>query len=205
MKDVNDILREDAEPTMRQGAIFLPMWLTGLLGVLVYIAFNYIDAHGGNYNQLVYEPFRSTNELSSIIPKDEVAEQLRMGAIAYGNLCVGCHQPNGAGNAGQAPPLAGSEWVLAAGPNRLIRVPQAGLTGLVKVKDVPWNLNMMNFGATLTDEQLAALITFIRNSWGNKAPAVTVEQVKKVRDDVQKNHPGQYTAEELLALPEQVP
>jgi mono/diheme cytochrome c family protein len=202
MKDVNDIPRDDAEPTVRQGAVFLPMWIVGLLGLLIYLGFNYVDAHGGNYDELIYEPYHSTNQLASFLPKDETAIQMKLGAQIYVNVCIGCHQAHGGGNAGQAPALAGSEWVLAPGPNRLIRIPQAGLTGPIKVKGVEWNLSMLNFGASLKDEELAAVLTYIRKQWGNTAPGVTVEQVQKVRADIMKNHPDPYTADELLKLPE---
>ncbi len=205
MKKGNEIIRDDTEPTMRQGAVFLPMWIVGLLGVLVYLAFTYIDAHGGNYNQLVYEPFRSTNELSSIVPKDPIAQQMIRGSIVYGNVCSGCHQSHGGGNAGQAPALAGSEWVIAPGANRLIRIPMNGLTGPIKVNGVEWNLSMPAFAGPgmMSDEDLAAVVTYIRNSWGNKAGPVTAEEVQKVRADVLKNHADQqYTADELSKLPE---
>lgn len=204
MNDVKNISHADAEPTVGQGAVYLPMWIVGLLGLLVYWSVNYIDDRGGDYNELVYAPYRSTNELASFLPKDELALQMKLGAQVYGNVCSACHQPNGGGNPIQAPPLAGSEWVLAAGPNRIIRIPSAGLAGPIKVGQVEMNASMAPFGAaaTMTDEQLAAVLTYVRNSWGNKAPRVTVEQVQKVRGDVIKNHPEQYTAEELLKLPE---
>ena len=204
MKKENEILRDDAEPTMRQGAVFLPMWIVGLLAVLVYLAVNYVDAHGGNYNQLVYEPFRSTNELSSVVPKDPAVKLYMRGKIVY-EICAGCHQSHGGGNAGQAPALAGSEWVLAPGGNRLIRIPVAGLTGPIKVNGVEWNLSMPSFAGPgmMSDDDLAAVLTYIRNSWGNKASPVTVEEVQKVRADVLKNHAEQqYTVEELNKLPE---
>jgi mono/diheme cytochrome c family protein len=206
MKDAKDILRDDAEPTVRQGAIFLPMWITGLLGLCLFFGLNYVGAHGGNYSEVVYEPYQSTNQLASFLPKDEFQAQMKLGGMVYNNVCVGCHQPHGGGNATQAPSLAGSEWVLALGPNRLIRIPSAGLGGPIKVKGVEWNLgtSMLAFGAPtlMNEEQLAAVLTYVRNSWGNKAPPVTVEQVQKVRGDVIKNHPDPYTAEELLKLPE---
>jgi mono/diheme cytochrome c family protein len=205
MKKGNEIFRDDTEPTMRQGAVFLPMWIVGLLGALVYLAFNYVDAHGGNYEQLVYEPFRSTNELNSIVPKDETVIVYNRGKIIYGNVCAGCHQPHGGGNPGQAPALAGSEWVLAPGPNRVVRIPVAGLTGPIKVNGVEWALSMPAFAGPgmMSDEDLAGVVTYIRNSWGNKANPVTVEQVQKIRADVLKAHPDQqYTADELLKLPE---
>jgi mono/diheme cytochrome c family protein len=203
MKKGNEILRDDAEPTMRQGAVFLPMWIVGLFGVLVYLAFNYVGAYGGNYNQLVYEPFQSTNQLGSFVPRDEEAEQRRLGERVYGKMCINCHQPHGGGAAGQYPPLAGSEWVNAVGPNRLIRIPLLGLMGPIKVKDTEWNLNMpaMAVGGQMTDEEVAAVLTYIRKAWGNNAPAVTTEQVQKVHVEI-KDRTDQTSAEELLKLPE---
>ena len=129
---------------------------------------------------------------------------MKIGAQKYGDLCVGCHQPHGGGNAGQAPPLAGSPWVLAPGPNRLIRIPQCGVTGPIVVNGTEWNLpSMINFGATLSDEQLAGVLTYVRNSWGNNAPLVTPEQVAKVRGEL-KGRTDQFTVPELLKEPEEI-
>lgn len=205
MTDVKDNLREEAEPTVRHGSVYLPMWLTGLLGLLIYWGFNFIDAHGGGYNELVYEPYHSTNQLASFLPTDETIIQMKAGAVVYGNVCAACHQPTGAGNPAQAPPLAGSEWVLSPGPNRLLRIPMAGVSGAIKAAGKEFNGSMPAMAAQglMSDEQLAALLTYIRKSWGNNAPAVTVEQVQKVRADI-KNHPDPYLVDELLKLPEEV-
>src|SRR3954453_20711765 len=97
MKDVKNSLREEAEPGVRQGTVFLPMWIIGLLGLLIFLSFNYIDARGG-YDPLVYEPYISTNQLGSFIPADETVIQMKLGAQVYANVCAGCHQPNGVGN-----------------------------------------------------------------------------------------------------------
>ena len=126
---------------------------------------------------------------------------MKQGGKIYSDLCMNCHQPNGGGNPGQAPPLAGSEWVLATGPNRIIRVPIRGLQGPMKVKGVDWNLNMAAIGASLSDDQIAAVLTFVRNNWGNKAPLVTPAQVAKVRDQI-KDHPDQFTPAELEKVSE---
>ena len=205
--DVKDNWRDDAEPTVRQGAVYLPMWIIGLLGLFIWWGFNYVDAHGGDYQQLVYEPYHSTNELYGFIPKDETQAAMKLGAIKYKALCEGCHQPHGGGNAGQAPPLAGSEWVLAPGPNRIIRIPQLGLTGPIPVKGQVWNLTMFPVaaGGALNDEELAAVLTYIRRSWGNKASAVTPEQVAKVRAELKaKDRTTPTTAPELQTLSEEV-
>lgn len=206
MKDVKQNLTTESEPTVRHGATYLSMWIIGVLGVLVYWAFSYVDTRGGDYNAKVYEPFRSTNELAAIVPKDPFTEAMIRGRIAYQTYCANCHQVSGAGASGIAPPLAGSEWVTALGPNRLIRIPLRGLAGPIQVKGVDYNMNMLAIGAggAMTDQQIADVLTFIRNSWGNKGSMITEEQVAKVHADVQ-NRDAQYTGEELLKLPEEIP
>jgi mono/diheme cytochrome c family protein len=201
MKDVQNSFRDDAEPSVRQGAVYLPMWIVGLLAVLIYWGCSYVDARGGDYNELVYEPFRSTNELASVLPKDETIILIQLGKQVYGQFCLNCHQDNGLGSPSLYPPLVGSEWVLGS-PNRLIPIPETGLSGPIKVNGVDWNLSMpMVAGQGLmSDEKLAAVLTYIRRSWGNNAPAVTPEQVKKVRAQLAgRGEP--HTAEELLARP----
>ena len=106
------------------------------------------------------------------------------GKVLYEQNCALCHNPDGMGKLAQAPPLAGSEWVLAAGVNRLIRIPQVGLAGPIEVKGQLWNLNMAAMGVMYPDEDLAAVLSYIRNAWGNKASVVTAEQVKKVRTEL---------------------
>ncbi|HWN94832.1 MAG TPA: cytochrome c [Methylomirabilota bacterium] len=206
MKDVKDNSPEAIEPTVQNGSVYLPMWMIGLLGLLIYWGFNYIDAHGGGYNELVYEPYRSTNQLASFLPTDESAAQIKLGAQVYKQFCEACHQPNGSGNAVQAPPLAGSEWVLAEGPNRLIRIPIAGLFGPIKAAGKEMNANMppLAVAGAMSDEQLAAVLTYIRNAWGNTAPPVTVEHVQRVRADL-KGRTDQYSVEEIEKLPLEVP
>jgi len=200
-------LHHDAEPTVSSGTgtVYLPMWLTGLLGLLVFWGCNYVDARGGNHSELVYEPYRSTNEVAGVLPQDETAQMIKAGFLVYRQLCAGCHQDSGMGTPGLYPPLVGSEWVLG-NANRLIRIPITGLTGPIKVAGTDWNLTMppVAIAGVVTDDQLAAVLTYIRNSWGNKAPTITPEHVIKVRADL-KDRASQYTADELLKLPEAIP
>jgi mono/diheme cytochrome c family protein len=100
-----------------------------------------------------------------------------------------------------APPLAGSEWVTTKGINRLTHIVQLGVSGPIKVAGKDWNMAMAGMGATLPDEDLAAVLTYIRSSWGNQASPVTAEDVKKIRADIGKNNQGM-TVEKLQALPE---
>jgi mono/diheme cytochrome c family protein len=85
--------------------------------------------------------------------------------------CAGCHQPDGAGQAGLARSLVGSRWVLGD-PARLIRIVQHGKEG---------ELLMPPVGGSLTSEQLAAVLSYIRRSWGNEASTVTPALIDEVR------------------------
>jgi len=119
------------------------------------------------------------------------------GAEVY-NTCAACHQPNGQGMPGSWPPLAGSEWVIN-NPEVPIRIVLHGLHGEISVKGQSYNNVMQAWGETFSDEQIAAVVTYARSSWGNSASAVTAEQVKKVREET-KAHTEMWTAKELQDL-----
>jgi mono/diheme cytochrome c family protein len=108
-------------------------------------------------------------------------------------ICAACHGQNGEGGP-IAPPLAGSNWV--AGPvSNLIRIQLRGLQGPITVSGKEYNFpGGMAAQAYQTDEQIAAVLTYVRNSFGNKASAVTPEQVKALRSEVGK---PQVTVSEL--------
>jgi nitrite reductase (NO-forming) len=102
---------------------------------------------------------------------------LEKGKRVYTQLCFTCHQPEGQGLAGVFPPLAGSDWLMAD-KKRAITALIGGLTGPITVNRQTYNSIMPP--SMLTDEQIASVLTYVRNSWGNSGDAVTVEEVKKV-------------------------
>jgi mono/diheme cytochrome c family protein len=108
-------------------------------------------------------------------------------------VCGACHGQNGEGSAA-GPPLAGSEWV--SGPvSNLIIIQLRGLKGPITVAGKEYNFPAgMTPMAYQTDEQIAGVLTYIRNSFGNKASAVKPEQVTALRGEVGK---PQATVEEL--------
>lgn len=121
------------------------------------------------------------------------------GGQLYGLYCSACHGADGKGaTGGQFPPLAGSEWVLG-NPDRSIKIVLHGLHQPIEVAGKTYNLEMPPQGAALPDEQIAAILTHVRASWGNKASAVSVNQVKKVRAAT-TNRKEYWTAAELLKL-----
>jgi mono/diheme cytochrome c family protein len=109
---------------------------------------------------------------------------LAIGKVQF-MICAACHGQNGEGSA-VGPPLAGSEWV--NGPvSNLIRIQLRGLQGPIKVKGTEYNfVAPMTPMAYQTDEQIAGVLTYVRNNFGNKAPAVKPEQVAALRSEVGK-------------------
>ncbi len=113
--------------------------------------------------------------------------------------CSTCHQTDGGGlSASQFPPLAGTQWVLGS-EERLIKLTLKGLMGPIKVlnKEYPGQVPMTPFGGLLNDEELAAVLTYVRNSFGNEASAISPEKVKEVRAATESKT-GFYSPEELL-------
>lgn len=113
--------------------------------------------------------------------------------------CSACHGTDGKGaTGGTFPPLAESPW-LAGDPDRAVKVVLKGLTGPVDVAGKTYNLEMPPQGAVLPDDQIAAILTYVRSAWGNQASAVTADFVKTTRASISdRNTP--WTAEEILKL-----
>ena len=133
--------------------------------------------------------------------KGNDANLFRQGAEIYSREahCGTCHQPNGAGlPAAGFPPLAGSEWVLKD-EERLIKLTLKGLIGPITVKGVkyPGQVPMTPFEYLLKDDEIAAVLTFTRNSFGNKASPITAEQVADIRAAL-KVKTGLYNVQDLL-------
>lgn len=189
----------EVEPTSAPTTV--PMWLMAAMLILLFLGAWYFDARGGWFEAKVYTPYTSIPE--NFLPPPLDGPDLRLGKILFEKNCALCHNSDGAGKPGQAPPLAGSEWVLAKGVNRLIRIPRAGLNGPVEVNGQAWNLSMAAMGnkGTYSAEDLALVLSYVRTAWGNNASFVTPEQVQAVDTDL-GNRSQLYTVDELKKLSE---
>lgn len=119
---------------------------------------------------------------SSSKPSQKVMD---LGARQYDIHCGTCHLPTGLGSDDTGPPLAGSALAQAPDPASLIglvingpRLPPEPPSDAWRMR--PWR-SMTPFGQKLSDEQAAALLTFVRNSWGNAAPEVRPEEIDRLR------------------------
>lgn len=113
---------------------------------------------------------------------DRLQERLAIGGEAvYDNYCAGCHQRDGRGAAPRFPPLAGSDWV-TGDKGRLIQIILDGWDEPIEVDGYVYSEGVMPKHGFLTDQEIADVATHIRRSFGNDADAVTVEEVREVRD-----------------------
>ena len=198
-ENINCCSPETGEPTATRSAA--PMWIIVVTLVLLFTGGLFLDSHSGWFDKNVYAPYQSLAQLEAFQPKSGAAAAMARGKSVYESVCGICHGSDGLGKPGQAPALAGSEWVACNGCNRLLHIPLAGVAGAIKVQGKDWNLNMAAMGAALPDEDLAAVLTYIRGSWGNKAEAVTAAEVKNIRAEIGRS-PQPYTGEQLLKMPE---
>ncbi len=161
---------------------------------------SFVEEEESDASELVAVPTTSTQ-----LPT-WLADQISSGKEIYtkvgpgGGGCVSCHQPTGLGLPGAFPPLADSDWVLGD-KERIIKISMHGLMGEIEVNGDKYNGVMIAPGVppgSLTDQQIADVLTYIRNDWGNSASAVSPEEVANVRDFVKDRGQMQmWTAAEL--------
>ena len=184
----------------------LPGWLIGLGVVLSFWAGGYLFFSSGGFRGDVFDPGQITwGPVSSgpVAPPDPKV----IGKRLYVANCAQCHQTSGLGQAGVYPPLAGSEWVTGS-KNRLISILHKGIAGPITVNGNLYNNNMPAWGdgapVPLKDEQIAAILTYIRSEWGNAADAIQVVDVSAKRKEI-ASRTSPWSEKELLALPSDLP
>ena len=195
---------QELEP--RAGEARAPVWLFVLVALMAFWGMGFLDNHGGGFNASVYHPYESIDLVSRDQPATRGSKRFNNGRAAFKIYCAPCHMETGLGNPGNnVPPLVHSEWVLAEGPNRLIRIVLNGLQGPVKVDGKDFDSSgMVPWRDTLTeDEAIAQILTFIRQNteWGHNASEITSEQVTQIRVET-KDRARQWTAGELLNISE---
>jgi nitrite reductase (NO-forming) len=104
----------------------------------------------------------------------QAQDQMELGKGVYMTLCVACHQPTGAGLPPVFPPLTQTEYV-SESPERFAAMILKGVMGPMTVKGMTYANVMPPQEALLTDEKIAAALTYVRGSFGNTYPAVAPE------------------------------
>lgn len=134
------------------------------------------DGKGNNYQS-------NEGEDKTTITLNKAKVDIDSGARLYLDNCGACHFNDGQGASRVFPQLKRNTLVVADNPQGLIHVILAG-SRLPSTQSAPEAIEMPGFGWRLSDSETAKLATFVRQSWGNKAPAVTDDDVKKVREQI---------------------
>jgi mono/diheme cytochrome c family protein len=138
-----------------------------------------LPAHGG-----AKATFVASEETTRLLKSGQ--DRDNRGAQLYLDNCNACHRSDGKSNAITFPALPGNPTVLADDPTSLIRVILAG-SRLPSTKERPSDLAMPGFAWRLSDDETAELVTFVRNSWGNKAKGASASEVAKIRKALEKD------------------
>jgi mono/diheme cytochrome c family protein/glucose/arabinose dehydrogenase len=129
---------------------------------------------------------------------EEQQARFDLGKTLYEAVCAACHQPTGLGQEGLAPPLVESGWPEGS-ESRLIRILLHGLRGPLTIKNRVYELDMPPLGV-LDDQQIAAVLTYIRRAWGHAAAPVEPNTVAQIRAETESREEA-WTESELLKIP----
>ena len=180
----------------------LPLNLLFIFSGLIFFGGTYLGRYAGHFDPLIFNENAKHGAAATAAP---AANPIDIGRKLYNNAaCNTCHQPNGQGLPGAFPPLVGSEWV-AGSEERVIRIVLHGLVGPIKVKGADFNSAMPAFGRVAgsgynwTDDKVAAVLTYVRQEWGNTAGPISTEKVAEIRAKEGDHKP--WSAAELEKLP----
>jgi mono/diheme cytochrome c family protein len=181
----------------------LPLNLLFLFSGLIFFGGTYLGRYAGHFDPLVFnENVKHSGGTGAAAP---AANPVEVGKKLFNNAaCNTCHQANGLGVPGAIPPLVKSDWVVGS-EERVIRIVLHGLQGPIKVNGVDYNSAMPAFGRVAgsgynwTDDKVAAVLTYIRQEWGNEAGPIKPEKVAEVRAKEGDHKP--WLAADLEKLP----
>jgi mono/diheme cytochrome c family protein len=132
-------------------------------------------------------------------PTEEQAagdQEQSLGAKLFNKNCASCHQTTGKGISGSIPPLVGSALANSEDVTKPIRIVLHGFRGAIERNGVKYNGVMQPWHSVLSDDEIAAILTYVRTSWGNTGGEISPEDVARVREAT-KSRVTQYTEAEL--------
>jgi len=184
------------EPT--KGFLQAPLIFVFVFGCLIFVCSIQL-AHTTNDFQL-----HPPKEVVELTPEEKEALRLERkvgsGEKIFAARCASCHQANGLGIAGQYPPLAGSEWV-TSDPGIITNIIIKGLKGEIVVKGETYGTSAaVNMAAVpINDREIANVVTYVRQAWGNNAEEIFEDEVAAIRADstVQQD---QWTGEQIISM-----
>ncbi len=179
----------------------LPLALLFIFSGIIFYAGTYLNHYSGGYSAAVFD--ENGHPAAGAAPAK--IDPLVLGKKNYELVCTTCHQATGLGVPGVYPPLAGSEWVNGS-EERMIRIVVYGLKGPLHVKGANFGAAAMpvfgkvaGSGYNWNDEKIAAVLSYVRQEWGNKSAPITADKVAAIR--AKEGDRKEWAQDELLKLP----
>lgn len=185
----------------------LPLAMLFLFSGLIFFGGTYLGRYSGHFSSKIFDEHAPKSGPTDAAPAKPLTpeEVIALGKRLYNDgACNTCHQVNGVGIPQAIPPLVGSEWVTGS-EERLAHIVLYGLHDPITVKGNTYSGVMPGFGRmpgsmkNWSDDRVAAVLTYIRQEWGNQAPPVSTEKVAEIR--AKEGARGSMTVTELMKLP----
>lgn len=178
----------------------LPLIMLFCFSGLVLFAATYLNRYAGHFDASIFDETQLPSK-GGVVEAPINPVELGSRLFHQGGACVSCHQATGLGLPGAFPPLAGSEWV--NGPqNRVVSIVLYGLQGTVHVKGMTFGAAAMPAfgpsGFNWSNEQIAAVLSFVRQEWGNKSPGISPDTVATIRE--KDGNRGAWAEADLLKI-----
>jgi mono/diheme cytochrome c family protein len=184
------------EPT--KGFLQAPLIFVFVFGCLIFVCSIQL-AHTTNDFQL-----HPPKEIVELTPEEKEALRLERkissGEKVFAVRCASCHQANGLGIAGQYPPLDGSNWV-TSDPGIITNIILKGLKGEIVVKGETYGTSAaVNMAAVaISDREIANVVTYVRQAWGNNAEEIFEDEVASIRSDSAEQQ-DQWTGDQIISM-----
>lgn len=181
MVEIHTSLNDEKHPPTK-GFLIAPLVFVFMFGCLIFVCSIQL-AHSTNGFQVhpPQEIVQLTEEEKEI---NRIQSKRDSGKKIFALRCASCHQSNGLGIATQYPPLAGSEWV-SANPELITKIILKGLKGEITVNGEKYGTSAaVNMAAVpIDDREIANVVTYVRQAWGNDFGEMTTDEVARIRAD----------------------
>jgi mono/diheme cytochrome c family protein len=179
----------------------MPLWLYLVCGVALFLAGSSFTGMGDFSLGMLDQgeggaPVVAHHDTAAAV----TTNPMDIGKTLYGSNCANCHQGSGAGQPGSYPPLVASEWVMGS-KERLAAIMLHGIAGPISVKGDTFSTQAMpGWSGVFTDEKIAAIMTYIRGSWGNTMDAVTSDEVSAARAKYASQGDSPFSEAQLMKI-----
>lgn len=199
------IFREPADP--EEGREPAPRWLWAGVVLAIFWGGWYLGRYGGTFGAATHvalgTPDQAVTDAVAAKAATAALDPVTAGRQVFAKNCQACHQATGRGLPGAFPPLVGSEWAVRS-PEVVARILLNGLQGPVTVAGAPYNGAMPAWRDQLKDEEIAAVLTYVRQWAPNRAGPIAPAFVGTVRGAT-AGRTAPWTAAELQAIDAQTP